>query len=254
MDITLSIIIPTYQSQDTIKHCVQSILNQNIKNFGCVEIIVMDNNSSDDTFPLLTELKSKAPKGFYFNINRKQDHGVYDAMNKALVYAKGKWILFLGSDDQLIPNCLENLSRYLKKASTLYYGNCYRPRKNEIYDGHFSKLKVAVKNINHQSILYPKVILEDYQYNLRYKILADYDLNLKIFGNKQVNKVYVPVLISYYEDINHGISGSSFDKAFYSEKISIVRHSLGLSFAIYLSIRYTLGNLYRRICRKPNSF
>ena len=88
-----SIIIATYNSEQYIKQAINSILNQDFKNY---EIIIIDGLSKDKT----TEIIQKYIKNITF-FKSEPDTGIYDAWNKAISVAKGSWIYFLGSDDYL---------------------------------------------------------------------------------------------------------------------------------------------------------
>ena len=54
---SISVIIPTYNSENTIKRAINSIFIQSIRNF--IEIIVIDDNSSDNTIKVVEEIKLK---------------------------------------------------------------------------------------------------------------------------------------------------------------------------------------------------
>lgn len=89
--IRVSVIIPTYNSESTIRRCLDSCINQNFEEF---DIIVIDNASSDSTLSIVEE---------YINLDKyvisEKDSGIYEAFNKGIDAAKSEWLLFLGSDD-----------------------------------------------------------------------------------------------------------------------------------------------------------
>src|ERR1700722_16529958 len=89
----LSIIIPTYNSQNTILTALQSIVKQSFDDF---EIIIVDGLSNDDTVTIVKNFQDDRIK-----IISELDNGIYDAMNKGIDRAKGDWLYFLGSDDRL---------------------------------------------------------------------------------------------------------------------------------------------------------
>ena len=68
------------------------------------ELIIIDGDSSDSTLEII--------KSFGDEIDvliSEPDNGIYDAWNKGINVSQGKWIMFLGADDQLFPNALSNL-------------------------------------------------------------------------------------------------------------------------------------------------
>ena len=93
----VSVIIPCYNVSTFIELCVESVVTQSYKN---LEIICVDNNSSDNTFAILEQLQSKFKQ---VQIATETKPGASAARNKGLGMAKGKWIQFLDADD-LIEN------------------------------------------------------------------------------------------------------------------------------------------------------
>lgn len=88
----ISIVVPTFNSEIYIKKCVKTILNQSYKNF---EIIIVDNNSCDNTIKIINSFNSKKIK-----ILNVINHGnISISRNLGIKYAKGNWIAFLDSDD-----------------------------------------------------------------------------------------------------------------------------------------------------------
>lgn len=88
----VSIIIPTYNSCLTIKKTIKSIdFSKNI------ELLIVDDGSSDETLKLLDSLQKRYP----FRVIKGKHGGAAKARNMGIKYAKGKYLLFLDSDDQL---------------------------------------------------------------------------------------------------------------------------------------------------------
>ena len=92
----ISIIIPTFNAESTILKALESILQQTFKDF---EILIIDGLSKDKTIEIVENLKDSRIK-----IHSDKDIGIYDAMNKGIHYAQGKWLYFIGSDDYLYNN------------------------------------------------------------------------------------------------------------------------------------------------------
>jgi len=93
-----SIIIPTYNSSATISVALNSIIKQSYQNF---EVIIVDGLSNDNTISIISQFQDDRIKIF-----SEKDKGVYDAMNKGINYANGKWIYFMGSDDYFYDNTI----------------------------------------------------------------------------------------------------------------------------------------------------
>jgi glycosyltransferase involved in cell wall biosynthesis len=99
----VSIVIPCFNSQKTIKKCIESMLRQSIKPY---EIICVDDGSQDDTVNIIRQ---------YTEVDLiKQTHsGVSAARNKGILKASGEVILFLESDGYYIDNYIEKITNPL---------------------------------------------------------------------------------------------------------------------------------------------
>ena len=95
-----SIVIATFNSEKYINHTLNSIKNQNFKNF---ELIIVDKNSSDKTIDIIKKYKFKNIK-----IIRKNDKGIYDALNIGIRNSKGAIISILHSNDQFFKKTVLN--------------------------------------------------------------------------------------------------------------------------------------------------
>lgn len=88
----VSIITVTYNAGDTIVSTMISVGNQTASDY---EHIIMDGASKDDTLSRINASKTEKTRVF-----SSEDNGIYDAMNKALGKARGKYVLFLNSGDR----------------------------------------------------------------------------------------------------------------------------------------------------------
>lgn len=123
----------------------------------------------------------------------EKDVGIYDAMNKGIELAKGDWLYFIGSDDAF---CNSNVltaifTNNFDPQLDLILGNIkynlhehsssLLKRNNGVFNSLFSN-KLWLKNtVHHQSVFFRKQLFKDTKYDTTYKILADYDLFLKLF-------------------------------------------------------------------------
>src|SRR5215210_2226943 len=98
----ISVIIPCFNSERFIVRAIESVLKQTYKNY---EIIVVDNNSSDNTTGIIYDYMNKCPNKI--KVLHEYKKGAPAARNKGLYEAKGEWIQFLDSDDELLPDKLK---------------------------------------------------------------------------------------------------------------------------------------------------
>lgn len=105
----LSIIIPIYQTQDTLGRCVESILQQSFTDY---EIILVDDGSTDKCSLLCDQYAQK-----YNNTTtiHKENGGLSDARNVGIRQAKGEYITFIDSDDAIKTDTLQALMEEIDK-------------------------------------------------------------------------------------------------------------------------------------------
>lgn len=99
----VSIIVPIYNSENYIQRCVKSLINQTMKN---IEIILINDGSTDNTLSILNELKKKDSR---ISVITKHNGGVSSARNMGLKYSKGKYITFVDADDWCESNMIEKM-------------------------------------------------------------------------------------------------------------------------------------------------
>ena len=110
----ISVGIPVYNVDKYIRKCVLSVLNQTFD--GSFEIIVIDDQSPDNSIDIVRELKGTHPNGNRIKIlTQPYNMGCWAARNRILQEAKGKYIFLLDADDYIVPNTLETLYAYAEK-------------------------------------------------------------------------------------------------------------------------------------------
>lgn len=213
-NLILSIIIATYNAELHIKGCLDSIVD-NV--FEPYELIIIDGKSTDRTLEIINSFNS-----LHATIISEADKGIYDALNKGISYARGKWVIFLGADDRLLPT-FTSLLHELTDQRAIYYGNC-KNGSNQL-GGRFTAKKLAKMNLCHQAILYPLTALKRYQFDLNYPVFADYLLNMQCWGDASIVKNYLDIDIAYYH--MEGFSATANDPGFKADKPRLVRQHLG---------------------------
>ena len=105
----VSIIVPVYNAEKTIKRCVQSIICQTYSN---IEVIVINDGSNDKSLHIMEELKKLDKRICIIN---KKNTGVSDTRNIGINSAKGQWIMFVDADDYIDANTIEEMYNNRKK-------------------------------------------------------------------------------------------------------------------------------------------
>jgi glycosyltransferase involved in cell wall biosynthesis len=198
---TFSVIIPTYNSANTIGACLRSVLKQAFTDF---EVIIIDGQSSDHT----VRIARAYSRGRKVKIISEKDEGIYDAMNKGVVNATGDWLYFLGSDDQMYDeHTLSTIYQTINSNpdSKFIYGDVITSNNTTERYNDYTYDQLMNRCICHQSIFYHRTLFAETLYDTKYKVCADWDFNLKTFG-KNVHPVYVDKLIARF-DLG-GVSGN----------------------------------------------
>lgn len=109
MNELISIIVPVYNVEKYLHKCVESILNQT---YFYIELILVDDGSTD-TSPMICDYFKKVDERV--RVIHKDNGGLSDARNRGIVEAKGKYLMFVDSDDYINNKMVEYLYQYATK-------------------------------------------------------------------------------------------------------------------------------------------
>lgn len=107
----VSIIIPVYNVEKYLPKCLDSVINQTLKD---IEIICINDESPDNCGKILAEYAKQDSRIIVLN---EKNSGQGSARNRGLEIARGKYIQFLDSDDYYEPNCCEEMYNLMEKHS-----------------------------------------------------------------------------------------------------------------------------------------
>lgn len=217
-----SIIIPTYNCGDKLARSLDSALAQDAD----YEILIMDGASTDGTAEIIKSYAKRNPD--LIRWVSEKDAGVYDAMNKGIDLARGKYLYFLGAGDTLRPGALARIRKEAPdQGAAFVYGDVYYVSQDRICKGEFSRPSFVHNNLCHQVIFYERSVFELVgKYETRYPVLADWVLNMRCFRAKAIRKVYVKMIVADYE--GGGLSEPLIDDAFYADRRRLVSQVLGV--------------------------
>lgn len=192
-----SVIVPCYNEEKYIEKCLISINSQTFKDF---EIIVVDNNSRDNSY----EIAKKYTERVYI----LKERGIAKARNYGAKMSNGKYLVFMDADVVILPNTLEIIYKFIKRNKFI---GCTLPKLPLEYDpilissfiiyNHFVEelsIKINKPTIAGSFCCYDKSIFERVGgFDERLKVLEDFDLSKRIskFGKIAYIKE-IPVLTS----------------------------------------------------------
>lgn len=203
----VSVIIPVHNSEKYILECINSVINQTYKN---LEIIVVDDKSTDDSVSIIKNIKDKRIKLIELNINS----GAAIARNKGIETSTGDYICFLDSDDYWKPRKIEKQLRFIKNKAFIYSEYLYL-RGNKTHIAKVPKSLTYNQLLKNSAIFTSTVMLnmkyltkEDiYMPNMR--MGQDYGAWYKIL--KKVNISYgMQEVLSVYRVGNKSLSSNKF--------------------------------------------
>lgn len=228
-----------------------SIDRQSIKNY---EWIVVDGGSTDETVTFLRQLDR-------YNVIwlSEPDHGLYDAMNKGIDRARGKYLVFLNAGDEFAaPDVLEKVTVAVRESDgpDMLYGDAYERTQDEtllykqarshrwLWYGMFT---------HHQAMLYKRESIGCVRYRLQYPIGADYAFTTEVLA-KAKNIHYLPSAVCIFTQ--GGLSICSVPQGA-KDQWNIRRDILGMSLlsricvrschAIMHTLKKYLPTIYRKL-------
>ncbi len=117
-EILVSIIIPVYQVKDTLRRCVLSCLNQKFVAPSEMEVILVDDGSTDGSAEICDALKEEDEHGRIIVVHTR-NFGVSHARNLGIERACGRFLVFVDSDDEVKDEYLETLMKYADESTAL---------------------------------------------------------------------------------------------------------------------------------------
>jgi glycosyltransferase involved in cell wall biosynthesis len=195
-----SLIVPTLNVASTVKACLASIAEQSFADF---EVVLVDGGSADGTLDVVSTCATTLGKRLA--VHQGKDEGVYDAMNRGVGLASGEWLLFLGADDTLQANdTLAAVADFVRgeRACQLVYGDVVMRSSSARYGGAFDLDRLLFeKNLCHQGVFYRRELFASIgPYNLRYRIWADWDFNIRCFANPALVARHMDIVVANYND------------------------------------------------------
>jgi glycosyltransferase involved in cell wall biosynthesis len=205
----ISVIMPCFNSETYLINTVSSVFRQSYQN---IELIVVDDGSTDRSSEILSELNQLHPQ---LTVFYQKNKGPYPARNFALDHAKGEFIAFLDADDYWAPNCLEKLYNGMiqSNADLSYCGwqnivendddkPPYVPPAYEKGDLVTSFLKGCPWPI-HAALVRKEIVDIINGFSTRCFSSMDYDFWIRISAVTQ-NITLVPEVLAFYRWHDHG--------------------------------------------------
>ncbi|MEH7095599.1 glycosyltransferase family 2 protein [Neobacillus vireti] len=190
--IKFSVVVVCLNAGNDLIDTINSILNQTYQNY---EVIVKDGLSSDGSISLI-------PKDNRIKFISESDSGIYAAMNQAINFINGDYVIFLNCGDLFYDNdvLLNTAEAINNNKYDIFYGDCYN-----VLQGHYNSYPQKITSftcyrtmICHQSTFYAKEILSR-GYDLKYRVLADRELLVSSIVKDKKSTKYLNFTVCRYK-------------------------------------------------------
>jgi len=196
----ISVVIPAYNRGYIISRAIQSVLNQT---YPVDEIIVVDDGSTDNTQEVLSQFTNE------LQIIRLENEGVSAARNAGINLAKNTWIALLDSDDEWLPQKIENHIEFLKINPQLLIFQCeeiwirngkrVNPRRiHTKYHGWIFKECLPLCIVSPSATIFKKELWEEMNgFDESFPVCEDYDLWLRVSRKYAIGLDPKPAVLKY---------------------------------------------------------
>jgi len=224
----ISLITVSFNAENTISRCIESVIGQNFKN---IEYIIIDGGSTDKTTQIIAQYKE------YTSIFLSEpDKGIYDAMNKGINLASGDIIGMLNADDYFADSSVLSAvaDAFARQNANITYGdldyintqgNIVRKWRSGMYTNSMFKRGWMPP---HPTFYCKRSLFKQYGfYSLEYGTAADYELMLRFMYLNKIAAFYIKKVMvkmstggASNKTLNNRIKGLFFDlKAMRNNKI-----------------------------------
>ena len=249
MEPLFSIITVTWNAADVIAPTLQSVRQQTSRDY---EMLIIDGASSDDTLTIVNKASIASLRVF-----SEPDKGLYDAMNKGIDRARGRYLIFLNAGDRFADDTvLARLALLTADNPGVIYGQTQLVNNAGTVVG--KRHLTAPKRLTADSFLKGIVVCHQAfaarrdlvpHYDLKYRYSADYDWCIKVLRKSPAN-AYAgrEPIISYLAD---GMT-TRHHRASLWERFRIMCHHYGVGDAVLHHIAFIPRYLKRRLGHSAN--
>lgn len=236
----ISIVTVSFNAVSVIEKTILSIINQTYPN---IEYIIIDGGSTDGTVDVIKKYSDKV--AYWVS---EPDKGIYDAMNKGIARATGKWINFMNTgdtfhDENVVSSLFENDEN--NESYMAIYGNTeYVYSRKKIIIKQLSDKQHKIMPSCHQSIFCLTKEMKDHGFNLKYKIAADFDFFYSLY-KKGASYKYIDTLVAVY-DASSGFSSVNAFACFKEiQQIAYVNHWIYIAKLAIFRIKYIIKKILK---------
>lgn len=128
MNTEISIIVPVYNKETYVERCIHQLIQQDFNDF---EVVIVDDGSTDQSGILCDQLATTDKR---LKVYHTSNSGVTAARRYGLEHSHGRFIMFVDSDDELLPNALRVLHRLILREQADEVIGTYYDQYNRLHD------------------------------------------------------------------------------------------------------------------------
>ena len=175
----ISVVTPAFNAERTIARAIESVLNQT---YPCVEYIIMDGGSSDETVAIAESYAAAfAEKGYIYRVYSEKDNGMYDALNKGILRSTGDIIGQINADDDYEPIALACVAEaYGEEGFDYFYADLrvHKKKGSMVKRAKYTRF-ATTRHWNHPTTFIRADIYKAHPYALC-SMFDDFDLILRL--------------------------------------------------------------------------
>lgn len=207
MNPDISVIVPVFNTEKYLKKCIESILNQEVKN---IELILVNDGSSDNSGLICDDYSKKDSR---IRVIHKENEGVSIARNIGIKNATGKYISFIDSDDWIDKEMYKEILNifytynvdFVKCSAKRVYKDNVIKGPTHMDGGYYSKDKI-------ESYIYPRIVISD---NLATNAVVS--ASTCVYNRKFIddNNIFFDEEMKHFEDLMFNVNIILKSSSFY---------------------------------------
>ena len=205
----VTVYIPTHNRRFLLERAIKSVVNQTYKN---LEIIVVDDGSTDDTEVFMQKFIAEHPNVIY--LKNSSSKGANTARNYAVKEAKGYFVTGLDDDDEMLPNCIEKLVEVYNDQYAYVFGgsNVFSENKScveRIEKGIITLHDMLYRNVTGNQVLTTKQkFIAAGLFDEKLVAAQDYDMWIRMLKAKSQAKALEETVYNIYDTSHDRITSS----------------------------------------------
>lgn len=215
MQLQLSIITVNLNNLEGLERTIQSVRDQKLKNF---EFVVIDGVSKDGSVECIGDNRDIIHTAVI-----EKDKGIYDAMNKGIGLARGKYVIFLNSGDFFYNETVLQEVFEKEHDEDILYGHVLSAGNVRRVPERVTASFILRRSLNHQGSFIKRSLFDDLGlYETRFRYDADWAFFIRAILEKKCSTYYVDRVIAVFEG---GGMSSKRDFSHYTEQAEVIQYA-----------------------------